>query len=92
MFRFTIRDVLWLTVVVALGVWCALSGWRIASLQRQRDNYKNVLGQLVDQLRAEGVLIERRGAELTIGGYSGPGFGRGPSAFNPANQTGQRPN
>ena len=33
MFRFTIRDVLWLTVVVALGV-----GWIIDSSNRAREN------------------------------------------------------
>jgi hypothetical protein len=33
MFHFTIRDVLWLTVVVALGVWLAITSRRLASLE-----------------------------------------------------------
>ena len=33
MFRFTIRDLLWLMVVVGMGAWQALSARRIANLE-----------------------------------------------------------
>jgi hypothetical protein len=33
MFRFTIRDVLWLTALVALGAWLAITSRRLASLE-----------------------------------------------------------
>jgi hypothetical protein len=55
MFRFTIRDVLWLTVVVAL-----LIAWHVSDLQRRQnrikaDNYERAYhtmkGHLVEQGR-----------------------------------------
>ena len=66
MFRFTIRDVLWLTVVVALGLmWFrAWSGWqderRSLMLQRDKD---------VENERRLGVLRAREAAEIAAAGY-----------------------
>jgi hypothetical protein len=38
MFRFTIRDVLWLMVVVAMGVGWWTDHWRISSFERELIN------------------------------------------------------
>jgi hypothetical protein len=35
MFRFTIRDVLWLTVVVGMGVGWWIDHWQISSFERE---------------------------------------------------------
>src|SRR6266481_4094238 len=40
MFRFTIRDVLWLTVVVAMGVGWRLDHRRIRVIESQRDTWR----------------------------------------------------
>ena len=62
MFRFTIRDVLWLTVVVALGVgWWVQSGhaestWS-ARLKSQQDAFRNQYHSLQRQANAEGLKI-----------------------------------
>jgi hypothetical protein len=37
MFRFTIRDLLWLTVVVALGTFCYVTNQRAARVQKEND-------------------------------------------------------
>jgi hypothetical protein len=57
MFRFTIRDVLWLTVVVALGV--AL--WANQSRYRQ---HIATMSELVDQLKRESKVWESRAQSL----------------------------
>jgi len=41
MFRFTIRDVLWLTVVVAIGVAAVLERQRSRSLERRVEVFEN---------------------------------------------------
>ena len=55
MFRFTIRDMLWLTVVVALGV-----GWSVhyrsqATLRRERDSATRRLANLTNFLEQRGL-------------------------------------
>jgi uncharacterized membrane-anchored protein YhcB (DUF1043 family) len=56
MFRFSIRDVLWLTVVVALGV-----GWVIDRAQSAKD--RRALSLYQEQIQTE---LERTKRELSI--------------------------
>jgi hypothetical protein len=63
MFRFTIRDVLWLTVVTALSVALGINEYRLAAMrERLRDQTvkyahlaarREVDGKLVDELQEE---------------------------------------
>jgi hypothetical protein len=62
MFRFTIRDVLWLTVVVALGV-----GWWVAhrkasdahkKLMEERDSARELAKGMVDAMRLQGYEVD----------------------------------
>ena len=81
MLRFTIRELLLLTLVVALGV-----GWWVehtdsALTRKERDRWQFQTEWLVAELKKEGVLIEIRDGVVEISGYSGTGFGNGPSAF-----------
>jgi len=47
MFRFTIRDVLWLTVVVGLAVSLMLTTWRLSLLQARHEALKKQLDLVV---------------------------------------------
>jgi hypothetical protein len=55
MFRFTIRDVLWLTVVVALGVAWLVTDARMQQFRRKAENYEHAYhtmkGHLIEQGR-----------------------------------------
>jgi hypothetical protein len=69
MFRFTIRDVLWLTVVVALGLaWCVDHFRQGKDLVRAKDeigrakeissDLRSTLDSLMSQISAEGIDVE----------------------------------
>jgi hypothetical protein len=54
MFRFTIRDLLWLTVVVALGVgWCVTQYRASAERKRLTDAALRIAGQWADAVGHE---------------------------------------
>jgi hypothetical protein len=64
MFRFTIRDVLWLTVVVALGLGWALDRSLLAgSLHSCRSRAAQVTAYLE---RVEDLAVQWNGDEMTI--------------------------
>jgi hypothetical protein len=59
MFRFTIRDVLWLTVVVAVSVAWSVHYRSQSSLRRERDSANRRLTNLTD-------FLERCGLEVFV--------------------------
>jgi hypothetical protein len=69
MLRFTIRDVLWLTVVAAMGV-----GWWIefsenAPLRRRCDRLESLAAGSVGIMQHVGIKAEFRDDNILIGGY-----------------------
>jgi hypothetical protein len=58
MFRFTIRDVLWLTVVVGLGLSLLLTTWRMSLRQAKHEALRKQLDLVIT--------IAHDTAELTI--------------------------
>ena len=61
MFRFTIRDVLWLTVVVAIGV-----GWGIEFYRSPSRRLEHCAEALEYALREEGFTVEQSAFEVWI--------------------------
>jgi len=60
MFRFTIRDVLWLTALVAMG-----AGWWVDRVV-SRDKLPIVRSHLIDALGHEGFSVTIRGTEMVV--------------------------
>jgi hypothetical protein len=58
MFRFTIRDVLWLTLLVAIAVVCGLEKHRAAENTRAWDSEKLRLQEQVEQERRKRVIAQ----------------------------------
>jgi hypothetical protein len=58
MFRFTVRDMLWLIVVVGLAISLLLTTWRMSLLQAKHD----ALGKQLDAV----ITVARDSAELNI--------------------------
>jgi len=72
MFRFTIRDVLWLTVVVALAVgWC-IEHRHIATLRKRCDRLESVARAAVPVMRDLGIDAEFTDDNIAIGGSHWP--------------------
>ena len=70
MFRFTIRDLLWLTVVVALGVgwWC-----REQSLAVERQRWQGRAEACAERLRTHGHTVEWTDAAIFFWSFGGGG-------------------
>jgi hypothetical protein len=67
MFRFTIRDVLWLTVVVGLALTCGIQHYRTKSLRSDLERSKSRLSGAREQLYRLAALWKRAGsARVTI--------------------------
>jgi len=79
MFRFTIRDVLWLTVVVAMGLGWWISAYRaqgrLAFERTEREDLQRAFDRLDGErqrLRKEVWSLNHPGADLPSGSPSGP--------------------
>jgi hypothetical protein len=69
MFQFTIRDVLWLTVVVGLICWASLERRSRAVMEYRLEFSKAHLEALVNLIQAEGyqVEVQQSGVSITKG-------------------------
>jgi len=69
MFRFTIRDVLRLTVVVALGMGWWIEFRRNAPLQQRCDRFEELVVSSVRIMQHVGIKAEYKDDNVFIGGY-----------------------
>jgi hypothetical protein len=73
MFRFTIRDVLWLTVVVAVGVgWWIDRRSLIRNSPHEYEHWWSVAAAMEGALKGEGYDIQHEGNLIVIGTSSAP--------------------
>jgi len=74
MFHFTIRDVLWLTVVVAMGLGWSLDHAREYSLRRKAEWQRDALASIFDEqgqlphVQSERIWVYRDGVHWTRDG------------------------
>lgn len=72
MFRFTIRDVLWLTVVVGLAVGWWLDHRQVVPLRKRCNRLATLAMMSVDILRDRGIDATFENDNITIGGSHWP--------------------
>jgi len=72
MFRFTIRDVLWLTVVVALGVAWWIEHRQIVPLRKRCDRFENLARAAVPLMRNLGIDAEFKDDNISVSGFYSP--------------------
>ena len=72
MYRMSIREWLLATLTVGLALGWFLDHRRIAAILQERDEWRNSLHSLVEDLSDQGVIIRIEGHSYVIGGYSGP--------------------